>query len=380
MLFEDLKALVNRESRERNRISLTISHFAFETLLQDWYDFSCSAKTELTRSAKKDSPHPPSELVNHLVIQFLDEAQSSIAIQLKMRRLELERILSDTPSASRTKLIQTLMDNYYQDLQTRRDALIKTSPYPQQRSSFQIRLNSDAQIALFQHFSDTALYDECSYYKSNIGSYLQALLEEYARLSSIERERIYYKPWLAENSGTISKAIQNGKELKIQLRKDKKTQWSAFRPYKIEKSDSYHYLVGYWSTSSANDWRIACIRITSLRTVDLGVYNPLSKIEKKSIEDQILHKGIAYLSDRDNSSRILVRLTPEGEALYRQIRHNRPACLNQPGPDRKYIFECSWFQAKTYFVRFGKHAEILEPADLRKDMAAFFQEGLSVYQ
>lgn len=371
MKFEDLKALVNQDSLISNRITLTLSHFAFETLLQDWNDFSRPSRKDFSRR---------SELVNRLAIQFQDEAQSSIAIQLKKRRLELDRLLSDIPTTTRVQLMNTLMNTYCQDLQVRKDTLIKSSSRLQQGHSFQIRLNKDAQNALFHHFSDNALYDECIYYESNIGSYLRALLEEYARLSSIKREYIYYKPWLDENDGIISKAIQNSEELRIQLWSDKKTQWSTFRPYKIEKSDFYHYLIGYWSIPTTNDWRIACIRITSLRTVNSGIRNPLLENEKKSLQNQILQKGIAYLADQENSSIILVHLTPEGENLYRQIRHNRPVCLNQPGNDKIYKFECSLFQAKTYFVRFGKHAKIIKPDSLRKEMATFFQEGLSVYQ
>ena len=187
MQVEDLLAIRNGEPRT-NRIQLTISARAFLTLQQDGQDFSLSDDA---------SAGPLSSLVNHLVVQYHDQAQISIALQLRRREAELEQILSGMSAGSRRAAIQKLLESYQLKLEEGRDALRtiarQGAAAGQKDHSFLIRLNKPAIEALAIHFSGGGLFAEGRYYDDNIGRYLKFLLEEYARQSGPRREEIFYR-------------------------------------------------------------------------------------------------------------------------------------------------------------------------------------------
>lgn len=369
MLLEDLQA-IQRGVPLSNRIQFTLNAKAIQTLQQDGQDFYLSDSSTSV---------PLSSLVNHLVVQYHSQAQISIAVQLNQRKEDLEQILSGMSAASRRIAIQKLLENERLELERQRDELsetIRLSAGAKQRVL--IRLNKEVINELANHFKKTGLFAEGQYYNNNIGQYLKFLLEEYVRLSSPRREEIFYGPWLNKKTGIITTAIANGQELQVALRSTP-TVTSVFRPYAVhlDEESRYHYLVGYWDPQGKGRWQTACLRLNSLCKVQLElVCRPLTKTERQALQRQIAQKGVAYLSGKHTPVTIRVQLTPEGERLYRSIRHMRPAVVTPPGPDRIYTFSCSAYQAKTYFLRFGKDARVLEPASLRRQIARFFKGGL----
>ena len=365
MLLEDLQA-IQRGVPLSNRIQFTLSAKAIQTLQQDGQDFYLSDSSTSV---------PLSSLVNHLVVQYHSQAHISIAQQLNQRKKDLEQILSGMSAASRRIAIQKLLENDRLELERWRDELsetIRLSAGAKQRVL--IRLSKAAINTLAEHFKKTGPFAEGQYYNNNIGQYLKFLLEEYVRLSSPRREEIFYGQWLDK----ITTAITNGQELLVALRSTP-TVTSVFRPYAVhlDEESRYHYLLGYWDPQGTGRWQTACLRLNSLCKVQCeSVRSPLTKTERQKLQRQIAQKGVAYLSGKHTPVTVRVQLTPEGERLYRSIRHMRPAVVTPPGPDRIYPVSCSAYQAKTYFLRFGKDARILEPASLRRQIARFFKGGL----
>lgn len=372
MQVEDLLAIRNGEPRT-NRIQLTISARAFLTLQQDGQDFSLSDDA---------SAGPLSSLVNHLVVQYHDQAQISIALQLRRREAELEQILSGMSAGSRRAAIQKLLESYQLKLEEGRDALRtiarQGAAAGQKDHSFLIRLNKPAIEALAIHFSGGGLFAEGRYYDDNIGRYLKFLLEEYARQSGPRREEIFYRPWLDAETGLLTLAANSGQELLVTLHKRHTAAIPVFRPYavRLDEESRYHYLLGFWDPEETGRWQAACLRLNSLRTVRLGpVCRPLTKAERQDLQRQIAQKGIAYLSGLEAPVTIQVQLTPKGIRLYHSIRHMRPAAVAPPGADGVYTFLCPAYQAKNYFVRFGANARILAPESLRQEVADFYRKG-----
>lgn len=373
MLFEDLQAILAGDDRT-NRIQLTLSARAYRTLQQDRQDFSLPTEPP-------DKPLPLSKLVNHVVLQYHRQAQSSIALQLHQREADLQRILSGLDEPNRRAATRRLLEAYRAELEANRDKLWETlrqaAGAGQAETSFLIRLSKPAMEALQDHFSGSGLFDENRYYESNIGRYLKFLLEEYARLNNPQREALFYLPWLDPDQGLLPKAIASGQELLLSSRRGAPGSPWVFRPYavRLDEETLYHYLVGY--LAGEEGWVPCSLRVNLLHKIRPGaVRRPLTKAEQQTLQHLMAQKGVAYLAGAAPAPVILVQLTPEGEQLYRRIRHMRPPCLTPPGPDGVYAFGCSAFQAKNYFLRFGGNARILEPASLRQELADFFRQGL----
>lgn len=372
MQFGDLQAIFNRSDCElcSNRIQLTLSDHAWIILNQQRQDFSlpdCSPREEL----------PWSAIINHLTVQYHQEAKISIAQRLLEYKNKLNQLLATLNEADRDKAVATLLEDRRKELVDFQSMLYeKATSAGQAKHSVMIRINRTAIEELHNHFCSA---DEGCYYRNNIGRYLKFLLEEYARLDAATQEEIFYRPWLEPRKGDIPLAIDGHKELQVTLRHDAPGNQTPFRPFAVhlDEGSRYHYLLGYWDPNRDGQWQAACLRINSLYDVKEGCNClPFSKTERQSLQRQIAQKGVAYLSDSASAVCIRVQLTLKGERLYRSMRHMRPLCTEAPGADRIYTFTCSLFQAKNYFLRFGKEARILEPDSLRQDIVRFFQDGL----
>ncbi len=372
MQVEDLQAIFNNKDRtlHSNRIQLTLSDQAWLILTQQRQDFSlpdCSPREEI----------PWSTLVSHLTVQYHKAARSSIALRLLEYKNKLNQLLAALNESDRSKAVATLLEDRRKELEDYQHTLDKAATSAgQTKRSVMIRINRKAMEELYSHFNST---DEGRYYNNNIGRYLKFLLEEYARLDAATQEEIFYRPWLEPRKGAIPLAIDGHKDLQLTLRHDAPGIQTHFRPFAVhlDEGSCYHYLLGYWDPNRNGQWQAACLRINSLYDVKEGCdCLPLSKTERQNLQRQIAQKGVAYLSDSASSACIRVQLTPKGEKLYRSMRHMRPICTDAPTPEGIYTFTCSLFQAKNYFLRFGKEARILEPDSLRQDIARFFQGGL----
>jgi predicted DNA-binding transcriptional regulator YafY len=219
--------------------------------------------------------------------------------------------------------------------------------------------------------------------------YLKSVFEEYARLPSYKREQIYFKTLLS----TIEDAIRNSRKLKIYLTAKysdaaKKRYQRVFHvaPYKIlqNKTNNYNYLVGY--TQELKDGELlesrpSSFRLSAIADVHtLAGTSALTKPKKDRIEKAIRENEVEYLAG--DTIEVIVRFTKKGlDNLKRQI-YMRPVDrekLEETETHTTYSFVCTEVQATNYFFKFGKHAYIVEPAELREKFKKRYIDSYNTY-
>ena len=187
-----------------------------------------------------------SGFLNRIITAFRDTAEASIDLTVKERQQKL------------------LMSGYAPDIaarladEHRKQLLQKTQSYPM-GDSLIFRLNNYNFDILYEKREESTAYSAPS-------KYLKALLEEYARLSPSERERVYYAPMIHQQ---LEPALEGGYLLEIQVGR------KAFflKPYCLmaDPFNSHLYLVGitYRADKPSDQQNIASVRITRLNNVKL---------------------------------------------------------------------------------------------------------------
>lgn len=255
-----------------------------------------------------------------------------------------EDFLVDSQSAQMARLLQR---------QTER-LLESAMSYPT-GSTAKFRLNKRNYEALFEEYCP-----EANYYK-RAGSYIKAVIEEYARKPPLERESIYFRNEINE----IMRHIQNGSRLLLRI-------WNGqvyeVKPYAVmsDNRSMYHYLAGFSvqlddpnAELKVSSYRLS--RILQIKGSPSRLTGKLTQKEKNALEERLKAVGIQFLVG--NQERIVVRLTQAGVRMFQTQNHLRP----RPNKVEKgiYYFECSVKQAESYFFKFGGEAEVLEPESLR---------------
>ena len=212
------------------------------------------------------------------------------------------------------------------------------------------------------------------YYKEKVGRYLKAVIEEYASKPYIERERIWYRDTVQE----IREALEDRAMLKLTLRTGNIL---YIKPQGIQQDTErlYNYLYGFGSSQSKGPWQVMSVRLSSIvecRCMSQSGY--LDATEKTEIEKAIQKNGVQYLSSHNSTERIVVEFTEKGEQMYRRLLHLRPVYISRK--NRIYEFECTRFQAESYFFKFGCDVKILEPQALVELFSKKYEEAAAIYR
>jgi predicted DNA-binding transcriptional regulator YafY len=208
-------------------------------------------------------------------------------------------------------------------------------------------------------------------YDGVVGRYVKSVVEQYAALPYLQRERVYF----TETIRLIEAAIQDGKRVRIV------TNEGVFliRPYRVlsDRLSTYNYLACYAATLAKSEDSISVFRISRIRRVDdSGQPGGLSAQEKNSIKDAIRIRGLPFL--RAGTTEVLVRLSDNGKRLYSNLIQNRPIYTSKNGD--VYTFNCTEAQAQFYFFKFGADAEILKPASLRSRFKDLYRKASQEYR
>ena len=296
-----------------------------------------------------------SGFLNRVISRFWEEAEASVDIAVEDRRQQL------CQAGVQSELVEPLADHYRQLLLQKKEA------YPQ-GNSLSFRLNNENFDRLYVQRAEADNY-------SAPGKYLKALVEEYARLSPSERERIYYRDLIRE---TLQPAIDAGYLLSVALGQRKF--W--VKPYKVmaDPHNSHLYLVGMSRPegSPVDQGKIASFRITRLGKVRHRS-QPSGKItadERRDIEKKLQSVGVQYLIGE--ADRIRLRLTPEGRREFLQRSYMRP--VPDKVEDGVYQFSCTHQQIRNYFLSFGAKVQILEPESLRQEFISVYRQALESYE
>ena len=335
-----------------NKQRLNLSSLAEQIVLEDMFTFG-----ETKRST----------FINRIFENYYPKAEASVSRILNQLDGKLSELLSDLSNDQLTKkrLIQKLHNQRLEELEK------KVGSYPK-GGSWPIALNKKN----FEYL--TAPNSECreeKYYKKITG-YLKALIEEYARLPYVEREKIYFLPYFT----VIYEAIENKYRLKVVT--DQDMIFSVY-PYQImcDPLSTIHYLVGYSTRYDEPEtdkcpcsFKIAALKAIQAEKSKSGF---LSNSMKQQLSKTITSRGVQFMIGSETE--IHVRLTEAGVHKYHRLVHLRPTKTQEPVGDI-YTFQCTMGQAEFYFFKFGKDAEILFPEELRKKFGNMYQQAASIYQ
>ncbi len=337
---------------ETNKQHLNLSAPAFNVVQNDMFAFE-----EKTLSG----------FINRVFENYYQQADVSISLTLNKLQGELQQLFSDIPDNDRTKklLIKKLIRQKEISLLEKVTSYDKGVP-------FKFWLNKNNFNYLTENLSECT---EESYYQSR-GKYIKCVIEEYARLPYVNREYIYYRPFM----DSINEAIEKKKQLRVET-KDGKI-YNVF-PYKIlsDPLSIANYLVGYSRRYGfdENDLRPCSFRIATLESVKVE----LSKSAFLSIDLQgilskfISSRGVQFMVGKEAD--ILIRLTEEGILKYQRQSHLRPPLMERR-PNNVFLFQCTTAQAEFYFFKFGRDAEILSPTELRSKFFEMYTSAQNVYR
>lgn len=372
MTFSDIKTAYDanckysRKTGFENKQRINLSERAYSILKNDmeFYPF--------VLESDKDLDKIPSTVINYIFTQCKDSAQSSIALRLKQRQWELEELLKPVDKYIITKLLQEQRKNLTTTAENRCQS---------KGHSIIFRINMDN----LEYLASDDGQEESSFYQDNAGKYIKAVLEEYAELPYVHRERLFYTPILDKIDTAISQKNQLKITLKSMVAKGavRKHINIYIRPYQVSTDTEglYNYLVGYIRSSDSNNWQVGAIRISSILKCSVtGESAFLSAATQKEIKRLLALYGCQYLSSaHDDLQKIVVQFTPAGEKMYRKMLHLRPQCVQQH-PNLVYEFRCSQWQALNYFFKYGRDVKILEPQKLVRSFQKRYQDAAKQYE
>ena len=296
--------------------------------------------------------------INYIFSTYYEFADASIGRALHEKKEEYLKILK-LENDENNDYLTLLLENYKENLIQKKEAYEKGE-------SITFRLNNKN----FNYLTEGALCNEHLYY-SSISEYVKSVIEEYTRLPYIKRELILFK----DRFDTITEAIQKNHQLHITTQGQN---CYLVYPYSIQ-SDPFkvsHYLVCYYIKSSQ---KFPCsFRIANIEQIASTRFSAkLTKDDKKELENLITTRGVQFIVSSEDMP-IKVRLTKRGEQLYHSNLYLRPKYATKSS-NGIYIFHCTQAQARYYFFKFGKEAEIIEPIELRQKFATNYAKAYKVY-
>ena len=373
MYFDTLKAdyrehCLDPDYHIENKQRINLSKNAAETLLRD--------AEILSRREFRTEGRLNSTILNHIFRCFFEAAESSVEQSVRRWREELEQQLeplADTEEKSRVMELLT---------RNRREKIRKACTQRLKRKGISVNFRID--LGNLEHLVSENCQQEAEFYKNQVGEYMKAVLEEYAELPFVRRERIFCK----EVCDEIQKALVNQNLLKLTLRSVSAETGlhnvMYVKPYRIltDSEQLYNYLTGFSVLREEEGWLPVSVRLSSVLRCEVRLSSGfLSGKQIRELQRIIQLYGVQYMSNRNSEENIVVRLTPGGERLYGRMLHLRPAFTEksreQPGV---CIFTCSPRQAENYFFNFGAEAEILEPAWLREEFQKKYRAAAEVYE
>ena len=212
-------------------------------------------------------------------------------------------------------------------------------------------------------------------YDCDPGKYFQAVLEEYAKLSSGFREEIIF----IDSSELIKEAINEGRSVYVKFSENE------YEIYpngpRFDSNIQHCYVLGVMLDGSYSPFRkrISRCSVRRGRTLDDGTkYKAMAAIDK--LEDIINERDVPFFDSEIFSEPIRIRFTEQGESLYYRLMEYRPLYDRIEDEEKRiYVFNCTKKQMEIYFRKYGKEAEVLSPPEARADMKEFFEQSLSVY-
>lgn len=199
----------------------------------------------------------------------------------------------------------------------------------------------------------------------SLSSYYRHLFHQYLSLTSAEREQILFLPTLEK--------VQTALNTKKALLLPSSLGGGRFYPFDVKttREERMNYVLGMKENYTYYSYHLykmkgVCLTEDSYRW---------SEEEKKRLST-FSASSVEYAADDYVTATI--RLSQHGEKMFKGIFHNRPIPTKKEG--NVYTFLSPYDQLFTYFVRFGKDAEVLSPEKMRIDFLCFYKRGYKVYR
>lgn len=318
-----------------------------------------------------------STFVNTIFHNFMNDSKASIDCQLDNKERELYEIINSNNLGENNKLlIQALLAN-------EESKLVNTiSKLKSKKYKSQIYYLNEDNYKAFKERSDFRY----SCYKT-LSQYLKCILEDYASLSYLEREKnFFHEQYLIAEQAIINEILlevttQNNHTFRIY-------------PYSLDTDalSTRLYLTGMSKpkhiSNTTKEKYPASFRIPRLKKIKLvqtrkngelvGRNGKLTKNEKLEIKSAISTRKIQFLVG--NEEKICIRLTTQGIEMYKSLLYMRPQFDPKESTDHEFVFYCTEYQAEFYFFKFGKEVEILSPNSLREKFKKAYKEASIVYE
>lgn len=312
-----------------------------------------------------------SHLINRIIRVYAERADASISRVLKREEAVLKHSLKSIDKSARRNAIELLLCEKEKQLKKKAENLIKRKGASQVDGKdvpCQIRIDRENLKWLGREG-----ISESKFYNDRIGLYIKALVEEYADLPYVEREKLFFY----NHINSVNSAKEDKVILKIRLHtKNKNFEDGVIRdniiymkPYKIatDSESLYNYIIGITKVRYDDTWsdtsKISSIRLSSIKECKcMETKASISKTEATKIESEIEKRGVQFLSS-DGARKIVVQFTETGEKMYQRMLHLRPSYTSKKN-NREYEFYCTDEQATNYFFKFGHHVKIIEPVYL----------------
>ena len=354
------------EINEDAKQHINISHYTKSILDHDMLAFHASTLATL---------------INTIITNFYPDALSSISCALKKKQLQWEETLSALTKEEKQQSIALLSQAYTTELLELSTRHSKGVPMKFRINNQNYKHLTTIDKSPHKNIAVTDYSNEDLYYgKENMGSYIKALLEEYATLDYLKREKFYFKDIITQ----IELAIRSHSVLYLTLNNGKTF---SVLPYKIttDNLSTYHYLVSYSLNFENGSKLLSAVsnRISNIICVTISPEQiiPSSK-EITSIENEIHQKGPQFMTF-ETIETIKIKLTQAGIRQFNSSFHLRPiptTVERDESGDTIYTFQCTTRQIRYYFFKFGADAEILEPVSLRQEFAQRYSIAKEVYQ
>lgn len=322
------------------RLTLTLSDLAGAVIEEDKENFF---------------PKSPSDYFCRIFENFYELSQASIGMTLQRQEESLHEVLGANATPAVIKALSKQKEKELLEL----------------KNSIEIGDFEDS-IRLHNSTVDTLLDCEAlegKYYR-RVRLYMQAVLEDYFRLSPAQRERIYFADYFQR----VETAIAEKRQLKVTVGSGKTF---MVHPYKLmtDKLSNAWYLVCYTRRQEdpIDNKRIATLRVAHLQSVELTkAKSSLSLRDQQELAKNLGIRGVQFLTAEP--CLIRVKMTERGKQKYAGMVTMRPRCRKKVGD--VWEFYCTKMQARRYFCRMAADCQILEPLDLREDMIRYLEAGL----
>lgn len=336
---------------ENNKQHLNLSTRAYEVIQNDMFTFG---------------EEKLSSFINRIFESYSPVAEASISRTLNRLKGELDQLLEGIGGDQKTKerMVRAL-------LRKERNRLQEKSLSYEKGKAFKFWLNKKNLLYLTEAESECG---EEKYYGDHRGKYIKSVLEEYARLPYVQREKIYFSPFIEE----IGDAVQRQCQLRVET--GTKKVYSVY-PYKVlcDPLSTANYLVGYSRRYSHPEDNIhpCSFRISALESVKAEKSKSafLKQDRRKELVQIIANRGVQFMASEEEE--IQVRLTEAGKVKYRRQVHLRPTLIRKQKDI--FVFQCTTAQAEFYFFKFGADAEILQPESLRKKFKEMYERAALAY-